>query len=70
MKVGDESILSGIYFEDANNSTVFNSQNSNMFSKKRNLRNEKSETASHLLMDSIYLFFSYISHNSLISSDI
>lgn len=45
------------FTEDANNSTVFTSQNSNMLSKERNLRNKKSETASHLLMDSIYFFF-------------
>jgi len=39
--------------------TVFTSQYSNMLSKERNLRNEKSETTSHLLMDSIYLFLTY-----------
>lgn len=41
---------------DANNNTVFIYQNLNMLSMERNLRNEKSEIASHLLIFAIYIY--------------
>lgn len=48
---------------DASSNTVFISKNLNMLSMEINLRNEKSETASHLLIFATYI---YTPHHSLI----